>query len=188
MKKRLLLFLFITNAFFGFSQNDLLVLKQKNRIIQTWITNSFISFQFSSKQWLQGNIKAIRNDSIILEQMTIRQVPDQFGFPTLDTARMGILKLHVKEIYGIPKRNFGSGLITNGVLLQLGSGAYIFLNIFNSLIHKEMVYSPQNLTRLGIAAGVFVMGTLLRASHKTYIVLGKKYTMQTLHLTNSQHS
>lgn len=117
-----------------------------------------------------------------MEQIIVRQVANQFGFPTIDTAKMGLMKIHVNEIYGMPKRNFGSGIISNGSLFQLGSGAFIFLNIFNSLIHNEPVFGPGNLTRLGIAGAVFLTGTLLSASHQTYIVLGKKYRMETIHI------
>ena len=156
-------------------------MKQKNQVIQTWIPGSVINFQFSNKQWIEGIIKTVRNDSILMEQIVVRTVPDAFGFPKIDTAKLGLLKLHVSEIYGMPKRNFGGGIFSNGILFQLGSGAYIFLNIFNSLIYNEQVFSSVNLTRLGIAGGVFIVGSLLRASHKTYIVMGKKYTMATIH-------
>lgn len=156
-------------------------MKQKNQVIQTWIPGSVINFQFSNKQWIEGIIKTVRNDSILMEQIVLRTVPDAFGFPKIDTAKLGLLKLHVNEIYGMPKRNFGSGIFSNGILFQLGSGAYIFLNIFNSLIQNDPVFSSVNLTRLGIAGGVFVIGSLLRASHKTYIVMGKKYTMASIH-------
>ena len=156
-------------------------MKEKNQVIQTWIPGSVINFQFSNKQWIEGIIKTVRNDSILMEQIVVRTVPDAFGFPKIDTAKLGLLKLHVSEIYGMPKRNFGAGIFSNGILFQLGSGAYIFLNIFNSLIHNEQVFSSVNLIRLGIAGGVFVVGSLLRASHKTYIVIGKKYSMQTIH-------
>lgn len=156
-------------------------MKQRNRVIQTWIPGSIIDFQFSNKQWIEGIIKTVRNDSILMEQISLREVPNQFGFLRIDTARLGLLKLHVNEIYGMPKRNFGTGIFSNGILFQLGSGAYMFLNIFNSLIHNEQVFSSVNLTRLGIAGSVFIIGSLLRASHKTYIVIGKKYSMATIH-------
>ncbi len=178
--KPLLTVLLLTCCSYSFSQSDLLVLKQRNQTIQTWVPGSLINFQFSSKQWIQGIIKTIRNDSIIMEQIVIRQVPNQFGFPTIDTAKMGIMKLHVNEIYGIPKRGSGGDIFTNGTLLQLGSGAYIFLNLINSLIRNEQVFSSVNLTRIGIAGGVFALGSVLQVSHKTYIQLGKKYTMQTI--------
>jgi hypothetical protein len=119
-----------------------------------------------------------------MEQISIQQVPNQFGFPTIDTAKFGLMKLHVNEIYGMPKRELGSSIFTNGALLQLGSSAYILLNVFNSLIHKEEIFSSGNVIGLGIAGGVFLIGTLLSANHKTYITIGKKYTMSTVHLAN----
>jgi len=182
MRKLLTLFLFTIISINSFSQSDLLVLKQKNQVIQTWVTGSSIDFQFSSKQWIQGIIKTIRNDSILIEQFALHKVPTETGFLRIDTAKMGLMKLHVNEIYGMPRRQFGSGIISNGGLFQLGAGAYIFLNVFNSLIHNEPVFSSQNLTGLGIAAGVFLIGVMLQSTHKTYITLGKKYTMATIHI------
>lgn len=182
MKQLFTLILFTIISLTSFSQSDLLVLKQKKQIIQTWVPGSIIDFQFSSKQWIQGIIKTIRNDSILMEQIILRQVPTQLGFLKIDTARMGLMKLHVKEIYGMPKRQFSSGIISNGALFQLGSGAYIFLNIFNSLIHNEPVFGSKNLTGIGIAASVFVVGKILQSAHKTYITLGGKYTMETIHI------
>jgi hypothetical protein len=179
VKSLLILSLFCFAAQQSFSQSDLLVLKDRNETIQTWVPGSIINFQFSNKQWLQGIIKTVRNDSIIMEQIAIRTVPNQFGFPTVDTAKFGLMKFHVKEIYGMPKKD-RSGIFTNGALLKLGSAAYIFVNIFNSLIHKEPVFSAQNATRLGIAAGVFLLGVLLGSMHKTYITLGKRYTMEVI--------
>ena len=117
-----------------------------------------------------------------MEQIAIQQVPNQFGFPTIDTAKFGLLKFHISEIFGMPKRDFGGDIFTNGALFQLGSGAFIFLNVFNSLIHNEQVFSSANTTRLGIAGGVFLIGTLLSAGHKTYIVLGNKYKVETIHM------
>ncbi|MES2003661.1 MAG: hypothetical protein V4450_04005 [Bacteroidota bacterium] len=186
MVKLLLTVLWVSICISANSQSDLLVLKKRNQTIQTWVTGSIINFQFSSKQWIQGIIKTIRNDSILMEQIDIRQVPNQFGFPTIDTAKLGIMKLHVNEIYGIPKRGSGGDIFTNGTLLQLGSGAYIFLNIINSLIKNDQVFSSVNLTRIGIAGGVFLVGTLLQAGHSTYIQLGKKYTMETIHTARTK--
>lgn len=181
--KPLLIILFVLSGFCSaYSQSDLLVLKQRNQTIQTWIPGSMISFQFSSKQWLDGIIKAVRNDSILMEQIILRQVPDRFGFPTTDTAKMGLLKLHINEIYGMPKRNFGAGVFTNGLLFKMGSAAYIFLNVFNSLIHNEQVFSSVNLSRIGIAGGVYLLGSLLAANHSNYVIMGKKYRLQTIHM------
>lgn len=178
--KLLLLSLFISGTIHAFSQSDLLVLKQKNRIIQTWVPGSIINFQYSSKQWLMGIIKIVRNDSILMEHISIETVPNQFGFPRIDTAKFGLMKLHVSEIYGMPKKDY-AGIFTNGSLLKIGSGGYIFLNLANTLIKGDPLFSSANATRLGIAGGVFLLGTIMGLGHKTYITLGKKYRIEVIH-------
>jgi hypothetical protein len=184
MKPLLILLLLVFTTGRAFSQNDLLVLKQHNKTIQTWIPGSTITFQYSSKQWIEGIIKAIRNDSILIEQIILRRVANQFGFLAIDTAKMGLMKLHVKEIYGMPKRNSGGSIFTNGALFMLGSGAYIFANLINTLIHKDALFDSQNGTRLGVAGGIFIVGALLQSTHSEYVTLGRKYTIETIHLGN----
>lgn len=168
------------------AQTDLLLLKKGSRTEQTWITGSYIHFQFSSKQWIQGFLKQIRNDSILVDQVAFYQVPTVSGFPRTDTAHMGFLKLHVHEIYALPKRNRGVGIFTNGLVLKMGSSAYLFLNVFNSLIHNEAVFSAVNLNRMAVAGGVYLAGTLLGWAQQPTIVLGRKYSMQTIHLQQGQ--
>jgi len=184
MKYLLILLFLVLGTGTAFSQNDLLVLKQRNQSIQSWVPGSVITFQYSSKQWIQGIIKAIRNDSILIEQIILERVPNRFGFLSIDTAKLGLMKLHVKEIYGMPKRNAGGSIFTNGALFMLGSAAYILVNVFNTLIHKDPLFDATNGTRLGVASGVFLLGTVLQSSHSDYVVLGKKYTMETIHLGN----
>ena len=184
MKSLLMLLFLVFLAGTAFSQNDLLVLKQRNQSVQSWVPGSVITFQYSSKQWIQGIIKAIRNDSILIEQIILERVPNKFGFLSIDTAKMGLMKLHIKEIYGMPKRSKGGSIFTNGALFMLGSAAYIFVNLFNTIIHKDPLFDAQNSLRLGTAAGVFLVGTLLQSAHSDYVVLGKKYTMETIHLGN----
>lgn len=164
------------------AQRDVLLLKQKNQTIQSWTTGSYLLFQFSSKQWIEGIIKKIQNDSILIDQIQVRQVGNQFGLPTIDTAHFGLMKFHISEIYGMPKRGSASNLFTNGSLFQLGSGAYILLNVTNSLIKSDPVFGSDNLPKLGIAAGVFIVGKLLEKSHKTYLQMGKKYRMVTIQM------
>ncbi len=163
-----------------FAQHDLLLLKKKSQTIQTWTTGSFIQFQFSSKQWIEGIIKSVKNDSLIIDQIQVRQVPNQFGFFSSDTAHFGLLKLHINEIYGMPKKNARGNIISNGALFQFGSAAYISLNIINSLLKGEAVFGPENLPTLGIAAGVFIIGKMLQASHQSYLKMGTKYRMITI--------
>ncbi len=162
------------------------MLKKNNRIIQTWVKGSTIGFQFSNKQWIQGNIKDIIKDSLLIDIIVERRYINQWGLIATDIGSGGLLKLHVKEIYSVPKKNKNVSIFTNGALYQLGGAAYMFLNIANSLIKNEQVFSARNLSRIGIAAGVFAFGTILSLTHKDNVVLGKKYTMQVLHTATEQ--
>jgi hypothetical protein len=171
--------------FFSFSvmaQKDVLMLKQNSQTLQSWTSGSYILFQFSSKQWIEGIIKKIQNDSVTIDQIQVRQVGNQFGLPTIDTAHFGILKFHINEIYGMPKRGMSSNMFSNGSLFQLGSAAYILLNVANSLIKADPVFGSDNLPKLGIAAGFFVIGKILQNSHKSYLQMGKKYRMVTIQM------
>jgi hypothetical protein len=165
-----------------FAQRDVLLLKQNNQTLQSWTSGSYILFQFSSKQWIEGIIKKIQNDSVTIDHIQVRQVANQFGLPTIDTAHFGIMKFHINEIYGMPKRGMSTNMFSNGSLFQLGSAAYILINVANSLIKSDPVFGSDNLPKLGIAAGVFVIGKILQNTHKSYLQMGKKYRLITLQL------
>lgn len=163
------------------AQRDLLLLKQKEHTLQTWTHGSYILFQFSSKQWIEGIIKSIKNDSITIDQIQVRQLGNQFGLPSIDTAHFGLMKFHINEIYAMPKRASYS-VISNGMLFQYGSVAYILLNVANSLIKGDPVFSSANLSGLGIASAFFILGKILQNSHQTYLQMGKKYRMVTIQM------
>lgn len=160
------------------AQSDILLLQKNEQTIKTWVKGSHINFQFSNYQWINGVIKTIKNDSISVRQMEIRMVPDRFGFPSIDTAWFGIIKLHINEIRAMPKKDKWGGFITDGSLLQLGALAYIVLNLLNGVILNQSNSTKTNLTNIGIAGGVFVTGTILKKTHKEYTEMGKKYTMK----------
>jgi hypothetical protein len=185
MRKRLLLICFILQATLAFSQSNLLVLKKKNHTVQTWVEGSPIYFQFSNKQWITGYVKDIIKDSLLIDMFIVRRYVNQLGVFAVDTGKAGLLKLHVKEIYAVPTRKRSRSLLTMGGFYQIGSAAYMALNITNSLLKGEQVFSPENNKRLGIAAAVFAFGTLLSATEKEEIVLGKKYKMEIWHAGNT---
>ena len=164
----------------GAAQKDLLLLKHKTKSVQTWTSGSYILFQFSSKQWIEGIIKSIKNDSLLIDQIQVRQVGNQFGYLTLDTVHFGLLKLHINEVYGLPQKSFHTNMLNNGTLLVMGSTAYVFLNLVNSLVKNDAILGPDNLPKLGIAVGGFILGKLLQSTHKDFIQIGPKYTLTTI--------
>ena len=163
-----------------FAQKDLLLLKHKNKSVQTWTSGSYILFQFSNKQWIEGMIKSIKNDSLLIDQIQVRQVANQFGYPTLDTVHFGLLKLHINEVYGLPQKNFHSNILNNGSLFLMGSSAYVFLNLVNSLVKKDAILGSDNLPKLGMSVGVFMLGKILQNTHKNIIQIGPKFTLSTI--------
>jgi hypothetical protein len=164
------------------AQSDLLVLKKKETTLQSWSSGSYIIFRFTNRQWIEGFVRKVQNDSIWLNQVQINRVFNNWGFYSFDTSQLGMMKFHVKEISAVPKKNFSNNIITNGKLFQVGSGAFIFLNVFNSAIHKEPVFASDNLPRLGVASAVFLLGTILARSHNMYWEMGKRYQFKTIQL------
>jgi hypothetical protein len=154
-----------------------LVLKEKGRTIQSWIEKDCITFRFSNTQWIEGKIKTILKDSLLINMYRAQQSPRMFGGFRVDTTWLGFLKISINEISGMPQSRYKSGMFTNGVLFKLGSGAYMFLNIANSIIKGLPLLDAGNSTRLLVAAGFYGIGTLQKQKHKAYLPIGKKYTM-----------
>ena len=154
-----------------------LVLKEKGRTIQSWIEKDCITFRFSNTQWIEGKIKTILKDSLLINMYRAQQSPTVFGGFRVDTTWLGFLKISINEISGMPQSRYKSGLFTNGALFRLGSGAYMFLNIANSLLKGLPLLDPPNTTRLLVAAGFYGIGTLQKQKHKAFLPIGKKYTM-----------
>jgi hypothetical protein len=154
-----------------------LVLKEKGRTIQSWIEKDCITFRFSNTQWIDGKIKTILKDSLLINMYRAQQAPTMFGGFTVDTTWLGYLKISINEISGLPQSKYKSGLFTNGALFRLGSSAFIFLNLSNSLLKGLPVFDAANTTRLLIAAGLYGLGTVQKQKHKSYLPIGKKYSV-----------
>ncbi len=154
-----------------------LVLKEKGRTIQSWIEKDCITFRFSNTQWIEGKIKTILKDSLLINMYRAQQAPTVFGGFTVDTTWLGYLKISVNEISGLPQSKYKSGLFTNGALFRLGSSAFIFLNLSNSLLKGLPVFDAANTTRLLVAAGFYGLGTLQKQKHKGYLPIGRRYAV-----------
>lgn len=168
------------------AQTDILLLQRHGSTVKTWIRGSYIRFQFINQQWIEGIITKMQNDSIWVSQMQIRRIPDRFGFPTLDTARFGILKFHVTDIRAMPRMKTGGSYLTNGTILQVGSAGYILLNIFNGWYLKEPIAASQNIRRLITATSVFVIGTVIKLLYKPYLIMGGRYKMKVINIVRSE--
>ena len=179
--------IFLQLSFVSFSQtSDFLVLKKKDRTIQTFFPGSHIKFQLDNGQWLEGPIIKIINDSIFIEQQKEQGYLTIWGTPAYQLLNLGVLKFHFKEIVALPYKEKHVSIIDNGVLFQAAGGVYILLNIANSIIQHDPFFAAQNLTNVAVAAGVFLVGKVLQWSHPSQITIGKKYQLQIIHLTDNK--
>ena len=167
--------LFLLMSACASAQTDLLAFKKKNRTIQSWSSGSYIVFQMENRQWLEGFVRKVWRDSVRVDLVKFNRVVNNWGFYSIDTARMGLIDLHVKELRALPKKNFSYNILTNGQLFKLGAIGYVGLNIINTLSSKDPVFAPENASRLGIAGLVYLGGALLGSFHRTYWEVGKRY-------------
>lgn len=167
--------MFLLLSAFSSAQTDLLAFKKNGRTIQSWSSGSYIVFQMENRQWLEGFVRKVWRDSVRVDLVKFNRVVNNWGFYSMDTARMGLIDLHVKELRALPKKNFSYNIFTNGQLFKLGAIGYTSLNIINTLSSKDPVFAPENASRLGIAGLVYLGGALLGSFHRTYWEVGKRY-------------
>lgn len=162
-------------------ESDYLVVKKKNGIIlKTYYVGGFISAESYTGFRLNGYIKAIRNDSLWVQQEETRLVPTEFG-SRLDTLRymVGLYYNQVrkfnfgKSYEGGRKKGFSQ--VTLPKLLIRGGAGFFVLEFVNSLYRGESLTRKSNLTTLGIAAGVAATGWIWSAIARKRDQVGGRY-------------
>jgi len=182
MQKLLLLILFCSFVDTANAQSDMLVLKKRNRTVQRFFTGSAITFQLSSKQWITGYIKKIKNDTLQILPIQEQPTVNFLGMIVTDTILLNPIKIPLQSIYAVPKDESFT-YIKDGSLLQILSGGYLVLNVINTAASKDPVFGKDNIKNLGTAAGVFAAGTIMHTLHKSVHVLGKKYSIQIVQIS-----
>ena len=172
----LLLALYCSNLVFG--QNDFIVFKKHNRVIENLVSGDNINFQASNKKWYTGRIKSIKGDSLYLHVYMLVRSIDYFGLLRMDTSWMFTMPFCYRDIIAFPKQKESFSYIRNGFLLQVGSAGYAGLNVINTLGTKQPLFDKKNSKKLSIAAGVFALGEILHLTYKPYTIIGKKYSLE----------
>jgi hypothetical protein len=161
--------------------SDFILFKKKGITQKTYFTGSTINFTSSNGAAIEANILAIRNDSLLLRQYITRPVMSQLGVYVLDTS-FYYYQYHYKDIAAIGRtgRRFdwvssGGALMGGGLLLTVASGVVYLAD------NKR--FSPE---LLGAAVGLTGVGYLLSRSGGKGMVIGKKYSMEYIRVTE-QH-
>ncbi|HAI84808.1 MAG TPA: hypothetical protein DCL43_14175 [Chitinophagaceae bacterium] len=176
MRQLLLIVSFVLAAAASYAQNDVLAFKKKDKLIQYFSTDNLLTCQLVGGTWVSGYVRKVKKDSITLQTFTVRQVPNYFGLPTLDTAFYAPIKFHYREIAALPLPGKRMSLTVGGIL-KVGALGYAVLNVINTVGQRGDVFAPENLTSLGIAALAFGLGILLDHLKPDKAVLGKKYEL-----------
>lgn len=164
MKPLLALFCFLINFQNLSAQSpDYISIRKKNdRVIKNFYTGSNILFQTTDGSYLQGPVKAIRNDSLFILIYDVRPYRTMFGSVIKDTISVQTIGVHRKEIKRIHlSKKEGFFQRNTGPLLMIGGAGYFALNVLNGAIFELPITDKKNLRTLGIAAGAFGLGYLI---------------------------
>ena len=193
MNKLKFIALFLFYSAITYSQQTILIFKKGNKTITKFWQGTFIAFQDKNRQWQKGEIKKIQNDSFYIRPMVV-----YYGLMSNDTVHYNILRFACKDVYAMPKKGVlidyingrfqisGSGghlhwyWIKSGWIFRVGAAGYAALNVTNGLINNNFSFKGSN---PGIAAGVFLFGTLLKHTYKPLLLLRKKYHLEIFKLS-----
>ena len=182
--KKITLLLFCTcllaNILIAQSGN-VLILKDRGVTIKSFTKDNYIQFEFSNRQWITGQIQWVKNDSIQVEQYALQTMMTQYGTYGQDTLRLGTLTLHINEIRAFAKdKGRYQSVFANGTFLKVGGVLYSGLNITNSIINKEAVFSSKNLPSIVGGVVAYFIGRWMSKKNPPYRPIGKRFSVEIL--------
>jgi hypothetical protein len=155
------------------------VKKRNNRTLKTFFPGSFISCKTVYKNYINGVVHAVHNDSVFVREYDIRSVPNQWGVSSVDTLGSYVVGVYYKDIETIVfKKHESFGFVKNGTLLMVGGLGFAVLNLVNGKYLEEPITGPDNMKSLGISLGVAGAGFLMNRLHKINNRNGKKYIVE----------
>lgn len=141
-----------------------------------------IEITTTTNAYISGNITKIKNDTLFLQEFIIRRVPTQLGVFILDTAGSYRYMYHYNQIKAIGKTKTGfnwsassASLIGGGMLLTLGSGIVY-------LADRDK-FSPQ---LMAVSASLAALGWVMAKTGGKGIVIGKKYSLVYLEISDNK--
>jgi hypothetical protein len=182
MKQTILFILLLAVTKVTLSQtSDFIVLKKRNnRTIKTYYPGAFISAHTYNGFSLNGFIKEIRHDSLIVLQQETRLVGTDFG-SAVDTVSftIGVDYREIKTFHYTGDyswgRKRGFAQITLPRLMKIGGVGFILLELINSSYRKESLSENNKVVPLAIAAGVAATGFAITYFQNKSDKAGGKY-------------
>lgn len=157
------------------------VQKRKGGTVKNFMVGSPIAFITTSGNVVEGVIRQLRNDTVVVLNYNVRQFQTDYGAVLFDTLSF-ISVHHYKEIAGVYIfRNRGWGQRRIASVLMAGGAGYFVLNVVNSLYRKEDLGSKKNVTTLVGSAVAFGAGWLIKRSAPSGFT-GKRYQIRYMNM------
>jgi hypothetical protein len=153
----------MTVSSFAQSLDYISVRKKSGRVVKNFYSGSNILIETTNGRYVEGPLAAIRSDSFYITVYDIRLLPTIYGSyikDTVSTVLVGLRKDGINRVQLTRKAGFMQR--TGAPLLMLGGASYFALNILNGAFFNDSIMSARNLKTLGISAGAFGVGFLIR--------------------------
>jgi hypothetical protein len=192
MKSTVIIILLLSLSQVTFSQtSDFIVLKKRNnRTLKTYYPGAFISAVTYHGFEINGYIKSIRNDSLIIRQEELRLMPAGVGGTKVDTFvyTVGfdyreIEKFNYTSQYTWGRKK-GFAVVTLPKLMMIGGTGYVLLELINTAYRRESLNDDGKLLSMGIGVAVAVAGYTINRVSKEHNRVGKKYKV--VYVRNSE--
>ena len=181
--KQILLFILlvsITEASLSQSSDFIVLKKRNNRTLKTYYPGAFISAITYNDFSINGFIKEIRNDSVIILQQQRQLVGTEFG-TSVDTVSytIGVDYHEIRAFHYTSQYTWGRkrGFVEVTVprLMKYGGIGFLVLELFNTAYRKESITADNKMVSLGIAAGVAATGFAITYFQNKADKAGGKY-------------
>lgn len=160
---RLLFFIcctLLSSSCFAQVPDFITVRKPNGRTVRHIMKGLPVVLQHRNGDYIEGEVAAIRNDSIFVRTYVARRYMSGWGVPQVDTLGTVVRPLHYRDIGRVQLNKRVSFWRRQGpVLLFVGGAGYILLNVVNGGIDFK---DKANMRSLGRAGGAAVLGLALR--------------------------
>ena len=182
---KFLLPFFILLSFAAYSQSaDFITLKKNGKTIRTFFAGSTIDITTTSGAYITALVNGIKNDTLFLQEFIVQYLPTTFGTYIIDTIGSYHYKFNYNQIKAIGQwkkakfntKGSAASLFGGGVLLTLASGVVY-------LADREKFSAPLLIASASLGA----LGYLWAKSGGKGIVIGKKYKLVYMNMSNAKH-
>lgn len=149
--------------FIATAQTDVLILKKRGKQIRTYTVGDALTIQTVYDQDFKGKITAMRRDSVFLDNRP----------------------WHYKEIANIQRVRIRSGFLMIGTGMMAAGGGFLVLSAVNGLYRGDQFKDWYTTAGLITSGALIIGGYILRKSFYVKYKIGKKYTLEYMHVPGS---